>query len=121
MAGEPEYIKSLKREMQAVSQSMNVTEKAIVRIDTTLAETLPAMKGQLEKLNGSVRQHDKDIALQQQAHNECPARKASGDNPNVIIDLSNTKTKIALGGAVGLPTLVLILEVAQKALEYFSQ
>ena len=118
---EPKYIKDLKDEMKQVAQSVAGTEKAIIRIDTTLAETLPAMKGQLERLNGSVRQHDTAIALQKQAHDDCPARKASGDNPNVIIDLSNTKTKIALGGAVGLPTLVLILEVAQKALEYFSQ
>ena len=125
MAGEPEYIKGLKREMQAVTQSMNGTEKAIVRIDTTLAENLPAMKAQLSQLNGTVRRHDTDIALQRQAHEDCPARKAEKNpnekNPggNLIIDLGDRRTKAVVGGVVGAPTLLLALDIILTAARHF--
>lgn len=124
---EPKYIKDLKDDMKQVAQSVSVTEKAIVRIDTTLAETLPEMKKQLEKLNGSVRRHDTAIALQKQAHDDCPARKSQNENPgeisgaNVTINLSDPKTKIAIGGVVGAPALLLALELFKMAVQYFSQ
>ena len=51
---EPKYIKELKDDMKQVAQSVSGTEKAIVRIDTTLAENLPEMKKQLETLNLSL-------------------------------------------------------------------
>jgi len=118
MAGEPGYIKGLKDDMKEVTHMVSGTREAIVRIDTTLAENLPAMKAQLSQLNGTVRQHDKDIALQRQAHEDCPARKASGGN--LVIDLSDRKTKAAVGGIVGAPTLLLALEIIRWATQYFS-
>ena len=123
---EPKYITEVKQQMGVVQKSITETEKAIVRIDTTLSENLPEMKEQLEKLNGTVRQHDKDLALQKQAHEDCPARKAlgSGNPPGQagtqwVIDLSDKKTKAAVGGLLGAPTLLLLLEIAKLAAQHF--
>lgn len=124
MSDEPGYITELKQQIQVMHKGVTETEKSLVRIDTTLAENLPEMKEQLQKLNGTVRQHDKDLALQQQAHDDCPARKAfSGSDPpgqsrsQWVIDLSRTKTKAVIGGGViGIPaTMAIVFEIVKLA------
>lgn len=125
MGKEPGYITELKDQIGVVQKGMGETEKAIVRIDTTLTENLPEMKDQLQKLNGTVSQHNTDIALQKQAHDDCPARKGvlSGDGPREsgshwVIDLSENKTKAAVG--VGIPAIIfLLLEIAKLAAQQF--
>lgn len=128
MGDEPGYITDLKDQIGDVQKGVNETEKAIVRIDTTLAANLPPMKQQLQTLNGTVRQHDTDIALQKQAHEECPARKAvdaGADLPRQarshwVVDLSNNRTKAAVGGGIiGFPAIIfLLLEIAKLAVEH---
>jgi hypothetical protein len=74
----PGYIVDLKGSMADALEQIEEARGAIIRIDTTLANTLPEIKKSLEGLNGTVRKHDTDIALQKQAYQECPARQAAG-------------------------------------------
>jgi len=127
--GEPKYIGELKVAMGEMAKSVAGAEKAIVRIDTTLAENLPELKGQLQKLNGTVRGHDTDLALQKQAHEDCPARKAfdggqatpgSSSSGPVMIDLRDRKVQVVVGGVVGAPALVLALELLKFLQGYMA-
>lgn len=127
MGEEPGYITDLKKQLGGVQKGVSGTEKAIVRIDTTLAQTLPEMKDDLKALNGSVRQHDTSIALHKQAQDDCPARKAvesgtlsGGTARGWIIDLNENRTKAGVGGViVGVPAAIfLLLEIARLAAEH---
>src|SRR4030042_1684340 len=100
MAGEPGYIKELKSTLKDITGKVSSAEDSIIRIETTLTGTLPDIKSGRATLNGTVRKHETDLALQKQAHEECPARKGYGGAPRNpgptgqwVIDLSETKGK----------------------------